>query len=95
MHANQFDLSQQHKRAYLSVKGCGPVTWSYFGMLLGFPDVKADTWIVRYVSKALGRQTSSTEAQRIVNHVAQQREISATQLDHAIWQYARKTGLRG
>lgn len=60
-------------------------------MLLGSPDVKADTWIVRYVSKVLERQISSTDAQRIVNLVAEERQISPIQLDHAIWQYARKT----
>ncbi|MCM3897847.1 hypothetical protein ND991_21840 [Gordonia sputi] len=88
-HASDFDGSSEQKRAYLSVKGCGPVTWSYFGMLLGKPDVKADTWIVRFVSKALDRQVSPPEAHDLVVQAAAERGVDATQLDHAIWRYAR------
>lgn len=44
-----------HKTAYTKVHGLGAVTWEYFCMLLGTPGVKADTWIVAAVSRAIGR----------------------------------------
>ncbi len=83
-----------HKRAYTGVPGLGPVTWTYFTMLLGNPSIKADTWIVCFVHGALGRKPSSDEAKRLLGEVATQQDVSATALDHAVWQYARKTGHR-
>ena len=48
--ANDFREHQDEaRRAYLSVKGCGPVTRAYLRMLTNVDDVKADTWIKRYV----------------------------------------------
>lgn len=91
------DLDPQntaHKRAYTGVPGLGPVTWTYFTMLLGNPSIKADTWIVSFVHGALGRKPSSDEAKRLLGEVATQQDVSATALDHAVWQYARKTGHR-
>ena len=41
--------NQAHRDAYLGVHGLGPVTHNYFGMLLGYPDTKPDTWIIRAV----------------------------------------------
>lgn len=89
-HASEFTNSSEQKKAYLSVKGCGSVTWSYFGMLLGLPDVKADTWIVRFVEKALARPVRPEEARELLATVATARAVSATALDHAVWEYARR-----
>ncbi|MDJ0008206.1 hypothetical protein [Gordonia alkanivorans] len=89
-HASDFTNSIEQKNAYLSVKGCGSVTWSYFGMLLGEADVKADTWIVRFVEKALARPARTEEARELLATVATMRDVSATALDHAVWEYARK-----
>lgn len=90
-HAAQFDASTEQEAAYVSVHGCGPVTWSYFGMLLGHPDVKADTWIIRYVSAALNRKVTSEEARQLLVRVAQDRGVDPTRLDHEVWNYARKS----
>jgi hypothetical protein len=50
VHSGDFGRRQPEAHAaYLSVKGCGPVTWSYFRMLLGEDDVKPDTWVMRFV----------------------------------------------
>ncbi|MCX2967239.1 hypothetical protein [Gordonia aquimaris] len=89
-HARQFRSTPDQKAAYLSVKGCGPVTWSYLGMLLGSPDIKADTWILRFVEKAVGHRVASQEARQLLTAVAAKRDVNATELDHAVWDYARR-----
>lgn len=78
-----------HKEAYTKVHGLGAVTWEYFCMLLGTPGVKADTWIVAAVSRALGRQVSPQEARQIVIGAAEALETNPTELDHALWTYER------
>jgi hypothetical protein len=84
------DREKEARRAYLSVKGCGPVTWAYFRMLLGHDDVKADTWVKRFVRDKLPGVTTHTEVSRLVHAVAAQLEVDARQLDHAIWRYRRQ-----
>jgi hypothetical protein len=89
------DLTQpteDHKRAYTSVYGLGPVTWAYLVMLLGKPDVKADTWIMRFVAGALGRPTSPAESRELLHRAASALDVSPTALDHAIWSYIRTAG---
>lgn len=80
---------EQRKRAYLSVKGLGPQTYAYLGMLVGVDGVKADVWVQRFVEAAIGRAPSSTEAQDLVVAVANELSVRASQLDHAIWDYQR------
>lgn len=82
--------SSRHKRAYVSVKGLGPVTWEYFLMLLGVPGVKADTWIVRFVEQALDRQVSPVDARALLMAVAHSMKVSPSALDHNIWDYMRR-----
>ena len=77
------------RTAYLSVKGCGPVTWSYFRMLLGFEDVKPDTWVMRFVRDAVPGVASTQAASELVHEVAALMGVSPTDLDHAIWRYQR------
>lgn len=77
------------RSAYLSVKGCGPVTWAYFRMLLGIDDVKADTWLMRFVRDRLPHVRTRDDASSLVADVASRMNVSATQLDHAIWSYRR------
>lgn len=79
-----------HRAAYVGVRGLGPVTWSYLTMLLGHPGVKADTWICRFVSRALHRPVSSPEAEALVIGAADQLQVGRTALDHAIWSVARR-----
>jgi len=81
-----------HKRAYTGVSGLGSVTWIYFTMLLGKPSIKADTWVVCFVHGALGRRPTSKVAERLLEAVATQMDVTATALDHAVWRYARTTG---
>lgn len=90
--SGDFTGSSEQKAAYLSTTGCGPVTWAYFGMLLGRPDVKADTWLLRFVRGAIQRPTTSPEETRqLVITAAEIYGVSASRLDHAIWRHARNT----
>lgn len=82
-----------HKHAYVSVHGLGWVTWEYFTMLLGLPGIKADTWIVRFVGNSLGRGVSPTEARSLLIASADVLSVDAAQLDHAIWDHARRNPL--
>lgn len=88
-HAADFTGSDTQQRAYLSVTGCGPVTWSYLGMLLGKPGVKADTWIVRFVNAAAVGPVTPKQAEHLVHAAADALGVTATQLDQAIWRTAR------
>jgi hypothetical protein len=90
VHADDFPGRMAEARAaYLSVKGCGPVTWAYFRMLLGFEDVKPDTWVMRFVQDAVSGVTSTEVASRLVHEVAELMDVSPADLDHAIWRYQR------
>ena len=92
---------EDHRSAYTRVQGLGKVTWEYFTMLLGHPGIKADTWITRWVSDAVGadRQLTSAHANELLKQAATELGIDAggaerpnlTQLDHAIWKVARTT----
>lgn len=90
-HSGDLTDAPEQKRAYLSVKGCGPVTWYYFRMLLGRPDIKPDTWILRFVKEALGRTVSPEEARTLLTAVAAERGVSASELDNVVWNFARGT----
>ena len=74
------------KRAYTSVRGLGWVTYSYFLMLLGMPDVKSDVHIRRYVATAIGvGDVSAERARSLLLGVSLHSFKDATHLDHAIW----------
>lgn len=86
------DLNPQdpeQKDAYVSVHGLGWVTWEYLGMLLGKPGIKADRWVVRFVSRALGREVSATDAKSLLVDAAGALSATPTELDHAVWSYER------
>lgn len=71
------------------------MTWADFGMLLGRSDVKADTWLLRFVRDALQRPTiSPEETPRLVITAAEIYGVSASRLDHGIWRHARNTSAR-
>jgi hypothetical protein len=81
--------SAEHKAAYVGVHGLGPVTWSYFLMLLGLPGIKADTWIVRFVKAALDRSVTPGEARALLHGAADDLGVSPSRLDHNVWLYMR------
>lgn len=79
------------KAAYVNVPGLGPVTWSYFTMLIGSHDVKPDTWLERSVKLVLEtpNRESDEYVRRLVNAAAAVFGIDPRVLDHAIWLYMR------
>lgn len=89
----QYDhQNQAHRDAYLHVHGLGPVTHNYFGMLLGYPDTKPDTWIIRAVQRVadaatLGVAVNSKLARTVVTEVYRRTKLgrTITHMDHAIW----------
>lgn len=87
-HASDFEASSQQRAAYLQVRGCGPVTWSYFGMLLGRSDFKPDTWVMRFVREPIPGITTE-QARELLNAAADRLDLDPSELDHAIWNYQR------
>jgi hypothetical protein len=56
-----------------------------------FPGIKADTMIQRIIKRAFGRPVSASECRTLLTEVAARLDISATQLDHTIWDYQRNS----
>lgn len=92
-HASDVDpLAVPQRRAYLGVRGLGPVTWEYFLMLLGRPGVKADTWITRFVHEATGKHYLPDQVRDLVVAASRELDVAPVALDHAIWDYMRSRG---
>ncbi len=81
------------KKAWLKVPGQGPgVTWHYVQMLAGLPGIKPDRMIIRFVAKALDRpvrRVGTAFCVELLSAVADELSMTATELDHAIWNYQR------
>lgn len=91
------DLADPNRReragaAYQSVPGLGWVTFDYFLSLLGYPNVKADRMLIRFVSDAVGAPVDAHTARRLAVDAAAQMNEDPRRLDHAIWDYQRGTG---
>jgi hypothetical protein len=91
--ADSYDhANREHRRVYVKVHGLADVTHSYLGMLLGYPDVKADTWIIRAVQRVaneagLAINVDAKLARAVVVRVHESAKLgeSVTHLDHAVW----------
>lgn len=78
------------KRRWTAAHGAGPATFHYFCLLLGLPDVKADTWVIRFVARALGADESDLTASQVralAIAAADELEVNPIYLDHAIWRH--------
>ena len=90
---DQYDHhNHEQADAYLQVHGLGQVTHNYFGMLLGYPDTKPDTWIIHAVQRVadaerLGVSVNSKLARTVVTEVHRRTKLgkTITHMDHAIW----------
>ena len=73
------------------VHGVAEATSTYSMMLLGYPGVKADVMIRRYVGRALGR-TPATPAESVaaVTGAAAALGTKVMDLEHTIWEIERK-----
>ncbi|MHA7306383.1 hypothetical protein ACX80E_14245 [Arthrobacter sp. TMN-49] len=89
----QYDHQNQAQRdAYLDVHGLGSVTHNYFGMLMGYPDTKPDTWIIHAVQRVADAENldvlvNSKLARTVVLEVHRRTNLgkTVTHMDHAIW----------
>ena len=81
----------RQRRAYCDVPGLGPITWTYFLMLLGTPDVTADTMVQRFVGGVLPeRRLDAEDCRQLVTDAAARLGTSTALLDHTIWDYQRR-----
>lgn len=92
--ASDYDAANtRHRDAYTAVHGLGPVTCDYFGMLLGTPDFKVDTWIRRFTDRVADEAgLARTDDPKVVLGEARTHGdfgTTDTHLDHAVWLYER------
>ena len=90
LHSAQITGNLAEKKLWCSVSGLGPTTWHYVLMLIGKPDVKADTMITRFVSNALGHTPQNAAVRTLIIGAATSIGVSATNLDYAIWSWQRR-----
>lgn len=81
------------RKEWLKVPGQGRgVTWHYVQMLAGVPGIKPDRMIIRFVAKALDRPLKTilpSFCVEVLTAVAGELAMTASELDHAIWNYRR------
>ena len=78
------------KRAWLSVKGFGPLAWSYLIMNAGVAtETKPDVMIQRYLARALGEndKLGPERTRQVLQLAAAKLSVEPRALDRAIWQY--------
>lgn len=75
------------RRSMRTVQGVGFATAEYFLMLLGWPGVKPDRMIHRFLRDALGQPLSDAEAKEAISRAAASLGVPERDLDHAIWHY--------
>ncbi|MEV7396703.1 hypothetical protein [Aeromicrobium sp. NPDC092404] len=86
------ETREHAKAAWMRVHGLAGVTWAYFSMLVGYPDVKADVHIRRYVAEALDQPDVSEELARSLLHQVTSPFADVTHLDHAVWRLQSNRG---
>jgi hypothetical protein len=77
------------------VPGIGTATSAYFTMLLGYPGVKPDVMIHRFLTDVTGERLSDDQAISELTAAAAELGVSATDLEHAIWSWQRATTSAG
>lgn len=87
------------KKAYVGVPGLGPVTFDYFLMLLGWPGVKADRMLTRFVREALGEPSLAPQQVRdkllaFYEEWSLKELHSLVEFEHAIWLYQRENSAK-
>ncbi len=82
------DNQEPAKAAYLSVKGCGPVTWAYLGILSEVDGIQPDIWLKRFVQDRIPN-ASQEEVSSLLTAVGERMNIEARRLDHAVCGYRR------
>jgi len=82
--------STSAKTAWLSVKGFGPLAWSYLIMNAGVStETKPDVMVQRYLARALGDDNRLTPAKtrQLLQLAATELTVEPRDLDRAIWRH--------
>lgn len=82
------------KKAWLSTRGLGPLSWSYLIMNAGVDnEIKPDVMIKRYLTRVLGRDQEPTDvhARELLRVAGAELNVTSRQLDRAIWLYERSS----
>ncbi|MGN7149291.1 hypothetical protein ACTHQ6_09905 [Arthrobacter sp. SAFR-179] len=66
------------------------VTFNYFLILAGYPSVKPDRMIIRFVKEhgAIVRELTPMQTGDLIKQVATLYPVAANRLDHVVWRYA-------
>ncbi|WP_152916103.1 hypothetical protein [Arthrobacter sp. RIT-PI-e] len=78
------------ERAWLSVKGFGPLAWSYLIMNAGVTtETKPDVMIQRYLARALGESNKPgfERSRQLLELAATKLSVEPRNLDRIIWQH--------
>ncbi len=81
------DQSADVKRAWLSVRGLGLVSWDYLLMLVGEDGTKPDTMVCRFVGEAVGVTVGPDRARLAVQGAAAALSVEVGALDRAVWRF--------
>jgi hypothetical protein len=84
--ASQADFKRDFKG---KVKGAGLAIFQWLVMRQGVETVKPDTWIHRFIQKALGYSVSDEMAVQVLEKVAQEMGVKAYEHDWRIWEHQR------
>ena len=77
--------TEEHRTRLLSVRGVGPKTVDYIGILVGIQTVAVDTHVRALLNAAEIQISSYDEAREILNLTADNMSIARATLDHSIW----------
>lgn len=67
--------------------GVGRATSNFFLIVIGVDGAKADTMVIGFAERALGRRVGQAEAEELVASAAKRIGCRQIELDHAIWQF--------
>lgn len=82
--------SSSARRAWLSVRGFGPLAWSYLIMNAGIStETKPDVMVQRYIARALGdpNKLNAVRTRELLQLAAAEFSVEPRDLDRAIWRY--------
>ncbi len=71
------------------VHGAGYAIFKWLVMRQGVDTIKPDVWIHRFIEEAIGYRLSNEDAVKVLEDVAKEIGIKASELDLAIWLYMR------
>lgn len=78
------------KKAWLSVKGFGPLAWSYLIMNAGITtETKPDVMVQRYLARVLGNGNELTplRTRQLLQLAAAELKVEPRDLDRAVWRH--------